>query len=1655
VPSDAEGTAALARTDARVIARYESFSLVEAQGTDDQRLRSAGAERRDDMRTVETAAGEIDPVSDRSSLAAKEGPDRQETLALVQFVGPPKDSWVERLRETGARIVTYQADNAYVVHAGGAAVDRVAALQGGHPAVRAVIVLTAADKLEERSSGSGVFAVTTVNGAAGEEARDEAAALAGRPAAPPVTVGAVRTEYRALSPAEVAELARDPAVVAVEAHAAPELFDERSAQIVAGNLTSGFEPTTPTYLSWLLARFPDETFDFAIDVTDGGLDNGAKPPAHPDFGELGTSGERVNYNTDFTTPPPSPPDLDQDARDCSGHGTSVASIAAGYNAGVAADEQDSAGFNYGLGVAPFARLGASKIFRSCGNGGFAMSETITILTEKAWAEDARISNNSWGTGGVNSWGDYSARSAEYDEMARDAHPDAGNQGMVEVFAAGNHGEDNPGTNNEGYGTISAEGSAKNVITVGGSEGVRQSGTDGCGVTNAGANSARDMIDFASRGPTDDGRLKPDLVAPGSHITGAAPQHPQYSGSGTCNQFFAGLRYSLISGTSQATPQVSGAAALLRRWFELNGSAAPSPAMTKAVLINTATDLAGGDNGKGTTIAPGPNADQGWGRVNIGNALDATARVFRDQRPEDLLQSTGQSRVHTFSVPDPTKPVKVTLAWTDDEGPIVGDPVVNNLDLQVSARGNSYKANVFDGAFSRTGGTADRRNNVESVYLPPAQESGLFSVRVVATNIPGDGVPENGDLTDQDYALVVSNAEPESAPVLVHESTSVDDSGSGGDNDGVLESDEEVQLSEEVRNAGDATATGLTATLSSTGGGLSVTQGVSTYPVLAADAVGTNDVPYVADLANAAPCGADVAATLQFTTGVPAGSDGIPVVLPTGEPGSTIVHASAQVPVAIPDDNAAGAASTVFVPERGRIKDLNVTIGSLQHGWVGDVVIDLIGPDGTRVRLAEHPRGPDYNGKNFVNTVFDDEAAQSISAGIAPFTGSFRPQNDQLSRFDGKSRRGTWTLIVRDLFEDDIGTLNAWGVTSRKALCDIDTVAPGTTIDSFPGSPVNQTSATFEFISDDNGATFECKLDAEPFGPCPALTTLGGLSEGSHTLQVRAIDGSDNEDPSPGSHTWVVDTTPPDTTITSGPTGFTLSTDASFQFSSEPTATFKCSLDNAAFTDCSSPKPYAGLPDGVHSFRVRARDLAGNEEPVPALRTWTVDTQSPTPTVTKPGEASTTPDRTPLVRGVAGTDPGDAPSLMVRVYQGPDVGPALLESHTVTSDLGGNWSFTAGLGDSLEPGVYTVEVVQSDAAGNPPGVSTSTFTVIEDFVAPSVSVSTPLPGSTTQDTTPTVTGVAGISEGDEGLVMVKLFSGTLAAGLPAQTLVVPRDEASGAWSADAAPLAEGTWTVRAEQLDSAGNVGASGPSVFTVDLPDPRPPKDDDDDDGEAPSFVLAPAEERIADALAGRLTAVAGCASACRIDARLSASSRAAPSLGLGRKSTLLGKGSTRLSKSGTAAAALRLNRRARAALRRRDAANVSLRLKLTEGGETLTLSRTVSLRRGAGLRRIVSGGLRLWAMCSAQCPLGGKLTLSAKDARRVGLKPRGSKRMQVAAGKTTAPPGKPARLTLKVRRGAKKAMGKARRLRALLETVAGTAPNPRRKVSRTLTLRR
>jgi subtilisin-like proprotein convertase family protein len=358
-------------------------------------------------------------------------------------------------------------------------------------------------------------------------------------------------------------------------------------------------------------------------------------------------------------------------------------------------------------------------------------------------------------------------------------------------------------------------------------------------------------------------------------------------------------------------------------------------------------------------------------------------------------------------------------------------------------------------------------------------------------------------------------------VLVHEATTIVDA----ENDGALEPGESFELGEQLRNAGNATATGVSGSIS--GPGLTFSQGSSTWPNLAPGGVGTNNPTFAGALSAGASCGADVTATLSLT----AQGQSVPITLPTGESQPpTLATRAHSPPVAIPDDSAVGVTSTLAVTSPGRIKDLDVRIDSITHPFVGDLRIDLSGPDGTTVTLAEHPGGPDNAGRDFAGTVFDDEAATDISAAAAPYTGSFRPQNDQLSRFDGKQRDGTWTLRVRDLGEFATGTLGGWGTRTRIAGCDAGGTGPDTTINPpTPSNPSASREATFRFESTAPAARFECRLDSSDYVECASPHTYSGLRDGSHTVSVRAIDGTGNVDTSLDSHTWTVDA-PPDTSI---------------------------------------------------------------------------------------------------------------------------------------------------------------------------------------------------------------------------------------------------------------------------------------------------------------------------------------------------------------------------------------------------------------------------------------------------------------------------------------------------------------------------------------------
>ena len=174
--------------------------------------------------------------------------------------------------------------------------------------------------------------------------------------------------------------------------------------------------------------------------------------------------------------------------------------------------------------------------------------------------------------------------------------------------------------------------------------------------------------------------------------------------------------------------------------------------------------------------------------------------------------------------------------------------------------------------------------------------------------------------------------------------------------------------------------------------------------------------------------------------------------------------------------------------------------------------------------------------------------------------------------------------------------------------------PDTKIDSGPSGTVGTNSVTFTFSSDDPDATFQCKLDSGAFTKCSSPQPYSGLGDGAHTFSVRALDQGGQADPSPPTQRFTVDTTPPNTTITGGPSGSVSSTSATFTFSStEAGSTFQCALDGAAFGTC--PTGYTGLSQGSHTFQVRAIDGVGNTDLTPASQAWIVDTVAPDTTIT--------------------------------------------------------------------------------------------------------------------------------------------------------------------------------------------------------------------------------------------------------------------------------------------------------------------------------------------------------------------------------------------------------------------------------------------------------
>jgi hypothetical protein len=512
-----------------------------------------------------------------------------------------------------------------------------------------------------------------------------------------------------------------------------------------------------------------------VAIIDTGFDDGMSVPSmHPDFQLGGPSVETLL--TEFGT----------DTSDTQGHGTLTASIISGFTAqGARADAEN---FRFALGLSPGVKIISDKFF-GCGSSG---DLTSAIARVKTYSPNVvNLSWNQCGGTGQNSTCGYTAWSDVLDWKTRKSS-------MLFTVAAGNTPDDlqpSPSPCSTGCLFVRGPATARNALAVGASENFALDWSNNSTASACEWNEFPDVRDgrhvpsfSARKDPTS--MIKPDLVAPGTRVTGPRTRVTSLCG-GTgifCNVEVASfgplpLTYGMSAGTSFAAPAVAGAAAVVRKWYQnLTMIANPSPALIKAMLINGARDLGGPPASppcpagavrdaafaQVTCLGHVPDPYQGWGMLSLQRLLGPrTNYYFSDQDQHAEIASPTPVWQTIVTVNDPSRPVRVTIAYTDPGGNTSGVApyrVKNDIDLgiYVEAPYNHYwYANSFDPitGYSRPNVFAtDSLNNVEQIIIPPGFYPAGTRIRPFVCNVnltehiwgfPFDPV--------QDFAIVAENA----------------------------------------------------------------------------------------------------------------------------------------------------------------------------------------------------------------------------------------------------------------------------------------------------------------------------------------------------------------------------------------------------------------------------------------------------------------------------------------------------------------------------------------------------------------------------------------------------------------------------------------------------------------------------------------------------------------------------------------------------------------------------------------------------------------------------------------------------------------------------------------------------------------------------------
>jgi len=432
------------------------------------------------------------------------------------------------------------------------------------------------------------------------------------------------------------------------------------------------------------------------------------------------------------------------ASDENGHGTHVAGSVAG-DGSLSSGEIRGMAYNSSIYFSALG-IGTSSYVYPPSN--------LSYLFQLAYDNGSRIHTNSWGS---SVGGQYTSNSRYVDEFLFQ-HPD-----MIILFSAGNSGEDSsPQDGKIDADSIGAPGTAKNCITVGASESYRLDepltrngytwGTawpsdfpDDPVKSDRLSDNTSGIAAFSSRGPTDDGRLKPDVVTPGTAIlsTKSSLVTPSWY-----LQYSHNSNYQFNLGTSMACPLTAGMAGLVRQYYtDLRNISSPGGALIKATIINGAMDLTpgqyGDDNATTQEVNRRPDNDQGWGRTDLKGSLQpykGSRLIFHDDRTglETKDEMTLYFRVNS------SQELRATLSWLDYPSELASSKnLVNDLDLElISPNGTVYNGNDLTYPYDDT---RDDGNTTEGISIKnPAV--GWWKVRINGSNVP---------MGPQHYAFVIT------------------------------------------------------------------------------------------------------------------------------------------------------------------------------------------------------------------------------------------------------------------------------------------------------------------------------------------------------------------------------------------------------------------------------------------------------------------------------------------------------------------------------------------------------------------------------------------------------------------------------------------------------------------------------------------------------------------------------------------------------------------------------------------------------------------------------------------------------------------------------------------------------------------------------------